>query len=287
MGNSENEKSQASTIKILTKLLLLLILMGLLGSCWLFINWLNKPGNFPFKKVELINQLENQESKELQNVTASALNGGFFSLNVDELRADLLVKLPWVKSVSIRKVWPNKLVVKIIEHKPVARWLSVENNDSKHIQLVSRNGVVFNPELTEKQKFKFSQMALLTGTSSNAEKILTNCVQLNKKLKRIEFAIKQCGMNERRSWKLKLSHNNDLDIKLGKEKIMQQLERFILVFSGQLKQYLSSVESADLRYANGFSVKWKSVSTLTNTIESSSQHSLQNKVLINKSREQE
>ena len=269
MGNSEEKDSEAVKNKILTKLLLLMVLMVLLTSSWLFVSWLNKPGNFPFKKVELVNQLENQKSKELQNITANALNGGFFSLNVDQLRADLLAKLPWVKSVSVRKVWPNKLLVKIVEHKPVARWLSVEkNNDSKQIQLLSQNGVVFSPLLTDKQKLKFAQMALLTGTNSNAEQVLTNCVQINKKLKQIESGIKQCGMNERRSWGLKLSSDNELDIKLGKEKIMQQLERFIEVFSGQLNQYLISIESADLRYANGFSIKWKSVDNSTDTLNS-------------------
>ena len=129
MGNSEEKDSEAVKNKILTKLLLLMVLMVLLTTSWLFVSWLNKPGNFPFKKVELVNQLENQKSKELQNITANALNGGFFSLNVDQLRADLLAKLPWVKSVSVRKVWPNKLLVKIVEHKPVARWLSVEKNN--------------------------------------------------------------------------------------------------------------------------------------------------------------
>ncbi|MCU7938692.1 MAG: FtsQ-type POTRA domain-containing protein [gamma proteobacterium symbiont of Bathyaustriella thionipta] len=283
MGNSGDEKSEVSTSKVLTRLLLLIILMGLLSSTWLFVSWLNKPGNFPFTKVELINQLGNQKSNELQNVTAKALNGGFFSLNVGELRAELLTKLPWVKSVSVRKVWPNKLLLKIIEHKPVARWLSVEaNNNLNDTQLLSQYGIVFNPVLTDKQKQQFAKMTLLTGTHSHAEDILKNCVNMIKKLKQLGLGVKQCGMNKRRSWMLKLFLDNDLDLQLGKENIMQQLERFIDVFSGQLNQYLSSVESADLRYSNGFSVKWRAVDSLDTGLK----QSLQKKALNNKSREQ-
>jgi len=273
MGNSGVEKTEASIIQLLTKLLLLLTLVGLLTASWLLINWLNKPGNFPLKKIELVTQLKNQKSKELRHVTENALNGGFFSLNVDELRTNLLAELPWVKSVSVRKVWPDKLLIKIIEYKPVARWLSVENNrNSDQTQLLSQYGVVFSPRLTEKQRLKFAQLALLTGTNNNAERVLTNCAQIINKLKQLGLAVKQCGMNERRSWMLKLMHDNEMNIKLGKEKIMHQLERFIEVFSGQLKHYLDSVQSADLRYSNGFSIKWKSVSTLTNTLDSSLQH---------------
>lgn len=292
MGNSEEKTTDVTKIKVLTTLLLLMILLGLLTASWLFMSWLTKPGNFPFKKVELVNQLENQKSKELQRMTANVMNGGFFSLNVDQLRADLLAKLPWVKSVSVRKVWPDKLLLKIIEHKPVARWLSVEkNSDLNETQLLSQNGIVFNPVLTDKQERQFAQMTLLTGTNSNAEKVLANCVQINKKLKQLGVAVRQCGMNERRSWKLKLSLNNDLDLKLGKEKMIQKLERFINVFSGQLKQYLSSVESVDLRYSNGFSVKWIPAASitgpLTNSLDNSLHNSLKNNALIKKSREQE
>lgn len=288
MGNSEEKTTDVTKIKVLTTLLLLMIFVGLLTASWLFMSWLTKPGNFPFKKVELVNQLENQKSKELQRMTANVMNGGFFSLNVDQLRADLLAKLPWVKSVSVRKVWPDKLLLKIIEHKPVARWLSVEkNSDLNETQLLSQNGIVFNPVLTDKQERQFAQMTLLTGTNSNAEKVLTNCVQINKKLKQLGLAVKQCGMNERRSWKLKLSLNNDLDLKLGKEKIIQKLERFINVFSGQLKQYLSSIESVDLRYSNGFSVKWIPAASITGPLTNSLDNSLQNNALTKKSREQE
>jgi len=283
MGNSGVEKTEASIIQLLTKLLLLLTLVGLLTASWLFINWLNKPGNFPLKKIELVTHLKNQKSKELRHVAENALNGGFFSLNVNELRTNLLAELPWVKSVSVRKVWPDKLLIKIIEYKPVARWLSVENNrNSDQTQLLSQYGVVFSPRLTEKQRLKFAQMALLTGTNNNAQRVLTNCAQLINKLKQLGLAVKQCGMNERRSWMLKLMHDNEMNIKLGKEKIMHQLERFIEVFSGQLKHYLDSVQSADLRYSNGFSIKWKSVSILTNTLDNTLDSSLQHSTLIKK-----
>lgn len=288
MGNSEEKTIDVTKIKVLTTLLLLMIFVGLLTGSWLFMSWLTKPGNFPFKKIELVNQLENQKSKELQRMTANVMNGGFFSLNVEQLRADLLAKLPWVKSVSVRKVWPDKLLLKIIEHKSVARWLSVEkNSDLDETQLLSQNGIVFNPVLTDKQERQFAQMTLLMGTNSNAEKVLTNCVQINKKLKQLGLAVKECGMNERRSWKLKLSLNNDLDLKLGKEKIIQKLERFINVFSGQLKQYLSSVESVDLRYSNGFSVKWIPAASITGALTNSLDNSLQNKALTKKSSKQE
>jgi len=275
MSNNKQDKSEITAGKILSRVFLFLILAGLIAATWFFMNWLYQPGNFPFNKVELTKQLENQQSSELQKAVAETINGGFFSLNVDAFRADLLASLPWIKAVAVRKVWPDKLLLSISEHKPVMRWSSVNNDfyKARGNELLSNEGIIFYPHLTDWQQEKFKKMALLSGPESNAVNVLTTCHQINEGLKKLDVAIKQCGMNERRTWMVKLS--NDMDIKLGKENMMQKLKRFVRVFSGQLKPYLDSVNYADLRYSNGFSIKWNTENTE------------QLNTLVNKRREQE
>lgn len=234
-------------------------------------NWLYKPGNFPIRKVELANKLENQESRELQQVAANTLNGGFFSLDVEQFRANLLARLPWIKTVAVRKVWPNKLLLSITEHKPVVRWLTLKKDQQIHevqsageFELLSDEGIIFRPEFTEKQQLKFNRLALLTGPENSARKVLRICLQIHDNLKQLNAGIKRCGMNERRTWMLVL--NNDIEIKLGKENIMRRLKRLIGVFSEQLQHYTGLVDYADLRYSNGFSIKWNSANaTHTNS----------------------
>jgi len=264
-GKSDNNRA-----KIFTRLLLLLTSFAVIASFMMLFNWLNSPKNFPFKKVELVNSLKNQESSELQQIAAKALNGGFFSLDVDAFRAELLTTLPWVKSVSVRKIWPDKLLVEISEYKPIVRWHSVGAliKAENRYQLLSQDGVIFEPMLTAAQKVKFDKMALFSGPIMAVKKVLEKCLIMNESVKLLGLEIKQCGMNKRRTWALSLKPKSLLatdlnkkntiamNIKLGKENIMQQLERFVQVFSGKLKQYLSSVEYADLRYSNGFSIKW-------------------------------
>lgn len=273
MISNVEDKKENIQIAIFAKLLLVLTVITFILSLVISVNWLNKPGNFPFKKVELINQLENQESNELQLIAAKALNGGFFSLNVDEFRAELLDKLPWIKSVSVRKIWPDKLAVEITEYKPVVRWKLVDNTVQKKTndyQLLSQNGIAFKPKLTEKQKLKFNRMALFSGPELSEKKVLDKCFEINKNLKTLDLGIEHCGMNKRRTWRLVLlplattNGANSIDIKLGKDNIIQKLERFIQIFSGKLKQYLNSVEYVDLRYSNGFSIKWNTSNTLQN-----------------------
>lgn len=245
-----------------SKVLLLLTLIALIVSVWFFIDWLYKTENFPIKKVELVNKLENQESGELQAIASRAINGGFFSLDVDLFRAELLSKLPWVEAVTVRKIWPNKLLVTITEHKPVVRWNSSIKDENENSRLLSENGVIFQPRLNSFQVERFNKMALFFGPNMSEKKVFEKCVQLNENLKKLKDAsglynstVKQCGMNERRSWILTL--DSGVIIKLGKENIVQSLSQYITAFTTQLKQYYEQVETVDLRFSNGFSVKWK------------------------------
>jgi cell division protein FtsQ len=113
------------------RLILFLCLISLCLSAWFLVDWLYKPGNFKIKKIELIKQLKNQESNELQKVAAHAINGGFFSLDVDQFRVALLTNLPWVKSVAVRKIWPDKLLIAIVEYQPFVRWQLVKKTISR------------------------------------------------------------------------------------------------------------------------------------------------------------
>ncbi len=248
-------------IYLLPKILFVVIFMGVLVSSWFFVDWLYQPDSFPIKQVKLENQLKNQKSKELQVIASKAVNGGFFSLDIDKFRSELLFSLPWVEEVRVRKVWPDKLLVSIKEHQPISRWASIDKvqknpeQSQNDIELLSRNGVIFYPKLTDKQTKKFNRMAVLSGPEMNAKIILETCVKINKSLKKLNSRVQQCGMNGRRSWLITLS--NGIVIKLGKENVMQNLHQYIDVFSDQLSKYFDQVDYADLRFSNGFSVKWK------------------------------
>jgi len=248
----------------------LIVIIACVISGWFFVRWLYQPESFPIRQVELVNQLNNQGRKELKTVAADAIKGGFFSLDVDKFRGELLFRLPWVESVAVRKIWPDRLLVSITEHQVVGRWLSIEKKDyhsakkgADNIELISRNGVVFYPQLTSRQNNKFNQMAVLTGPEISAKKILKHCFKINESLKQLDSRVQRCGMNERRSWLITL--DNGIVIKLGKENMMPNLIEFNHIFSGQLKKYFELIENADLRFSNGFSIKWKNITNEDDT----------------------
>jgi len=269
MVHKAKERQGITSAQMISKVLVLMLVVILILLAWFFIHWLGKPGNFSIKKIELVSQLENQEVKELNKMATGVLNGGFFSLNIEDFTRSLLLKLPWVKSISVKKIWPDKLLINIVEHKPIVRWLSVEENITDvvldNVQLLSQEGLIISPALTAQQKIKFNRMVLLTGTKNSTQTVLSLCLQINESFKQLGLGIKQCGMNARRTWKvvLILNKGQEITIKLGKKNMIQKLKRFIHIFSGQLKHYLVDINSVDLRYVNGFSVNWKIRSALS------------------------
>ena len=240
-------------------------IVSVITAGWFVVQWLYTTGNFPIRKVELVNQLKHQKSTELQRAAANAIDGGFFSMNVDAFREELLL-LPWVKNVSVRKVWPDKLLVAITERTPIVRWASVDaqsmnqtsnkatdKNTGRQI-LLSEEGVVFTPEVTQQQQVNFSKLSLFSGPHKSADKVLKQCMQFRQIVNTMNTKIERCSMDARHAWEIELATR--LVLNLGKNDVIDRLQRFVNVFSQQLDQYLQYVAYADLRYSNGFSVKW-------------------------------
>ena len=79
-----------------------------------------------------------------------------FSFDIVKAREEL-AKMPWVKSVVVSKSYPDRLVVRVVEHKPYAIW-----QRGKKLELIVRNGKVI-----ERFDGRFADLPLLVGKGAN------------------------------------------------------------------------------------------------------------------------
>ncbi|MGD9391960.1 MAG: FtsQ-type POTRA domain-containing protein, partial [Chromatiales bacterium] len=97
----------------------------LLGAVAVAAYWaqlkLRDPSLLPVQSVVLDGDFLHTERNELQQVIGHAIRGGYFTLDVREIQ-QAVRELPWVAGATVRRVWPDTLVVSVIEHQPVARW---------------------------------------------------------------------------------------------------------------------------------------------------------------------
>jgi len=72
---------------------------------------------FPLREVRVEGNLGHVNREQIKLIVAKHLKGNFFTLNLERTR-DAFEKLPWARSVSVRRRWPDQIVVGIEEHQP-------------------------------------------------------------------------------------------------------------------------------------------------------------------------
>ena len=176
-----------------------------------------------------------------------ALKGNFFSLNLETVRGSL-EKLPWVRKVEVRRIWPAKLEIRIEEHKPVARWGEGRG------ELVNSYGEVFAALLPEDEG---AGLPLLFGPSGTATEVLKHYGEFVGAFKAVGEMPVQVTLSPRLAWQLKLQNGMLVDI--GREQpkapVGVRLARFIEIYPEAVAKRATRPAVVDLRYPNGFAMR--------------------------------
>ncbi|MFK5893886.1 MAG: FtsQ-type POTRA domain-containing protein [Pseudomonadota bacterium] len=246
----------------------LLFISLVIVSSWLGVNYLFEKGSFPVKQIAMVNKLHEQDVDKLQELITDEIDGGFFSLDIEKLRKNL-EKLAWIDTVSLRKKWPDTLQLDIHEKQVAARWIA-SNTKKRTIKklkqvnwdkqsLISDKGVLFKTALTQQQYKKINKLAIYSTPDELSMNGLQKCQNITQIIKTVNLHVMHCFQDQRRSWFLKL--NNGFDVFLGQQQILQRTEIFIAAYQQILNIYEKNIEKIDLRYTNGFAIKWKVLKT--------------------------
>ena len=71
---------------------------------------------------------------------------------------------------------------------------------------------------------------------------------------RVDLRIVFLEMDQRRAWRMRF--DNGVEIKLGREQLLARLQRFVDIYPRVLAQRAGSIATVDMRYVNGFAVRW-------------------------------
>lgn len=215
------------------------------------------PGLLPVRSVRLSAPPQRISAVDLLKVIRSEGRGNLVTVDIKRLRQSL-EKLPWVRSVSIRREFPQGLTIQMEEHQAFARW----NNSA----LVNPYGEIF---------FAQSEQALpgFIGQDGTSAEIAQHYVEFNRQIASLGLSVSQIALSPRHAWQLRL--NNGTVLELGREDMQQRLARFVavqetegvasgLAVPGRLPKSFtggqrmeSAVAYVDLRYRNGFAVRYR------------------------------
>lgn len=196
------------------------------------------PGLFPLRSVRLSEMPQRVEASAVLQVVRSEVHGNFFTVDIDHLR-ESLEKLPWVRNVSVRREFPQHLVVELEEHHALARW-----NESA---LVNRQGEVFEANSTQ-------VLPSFIGPEDTSMEMTQHYAQFSQQLAMLHLQVTQLVLSPRYAWQLRL--NNGVVLELGREEIQQRVARFVAGYPySEMALQGAPVKYVDLRYRNGFAVR--------------------------------
>jgi cell division protein FtsQ len=220
----------------------LLLLAFMAATLALGVQWLQDPYRFPLRTVKITSKPHHLDKDELQQALAPYVRGGFFTVNVTGIH-DAVEALPWVYRATVRRDWPDRLVISFVEQEPVARW----GKDA----LLNRYGEVFVPSKLPDEP----ALPLLSGPDGHERTVLEQYRRCSQTLSPLGLHIARIELNERRAWRIGL--DNAVQLELGRVDTALRLQRFVRTFPEVFAGHLDALKSVDLRYSNGFSVYWQ------------------------------
>jgi cell division protein FtsQ len=199
-------------------------------------------GQTPITSVRIAGEFRHVPPETLQEALANHLEKGFFQVDVEEICWSLR-GIPWVKAARIHRIWPDRLHVRVEEREAVARWLERG--------IIEPDGSLFFPEPADLP----ADLPWLAGPEGRHQEVLRQYRIFGRLLAPLGQAIRALLLTDQGMWRIELA--NGLTIISGSQHLHARLAHFARVFEVALGAEVDAVLQVDLRYSNGFAVRWR------------------------------
>lgn len=207
---------------------------------------------FAIKSVVVLPQpgtsLDHVSVAPLARTVLPRLSGTLFTVDLGAARA-AFESQPWVRTVSVRRAWPDRLLVTLEEHRALARW-----NDDAGNRFVSVRGEAFDaPGEAELG----ARLPLLIGPEAAVADVSRRYAQVRERLALVGKEVKVLSLSARHAWSVRVA--DGLVLELGREQpgssVLSRLDRFVANYATTVGALTARIEVVDLRYPNGFALR--------------------------------
>lgn len=224
--------------------------------------WLMRSPLFPIRAIQLDGDLARNSVPTIRANAAPRLAGNFFSVDLQQSRA-AFESVPWVRRAVVRRVWPDRLVVRLEEHRPVALWSGEELPESAGVadigRLVNSHGEVFDANVGDVED---EGLPVLSGPEDRAAEVLAMLQRLRPLLGKHDLQISALHLSGRGSWRAGFDSGATMELGRGSEdEVIARTERFVRTFAAANAKWRAPLLHADLRHAGGYAVRLRGVTT--------------------------
>ena len=218
--------------------------------------WLARSPWFPIRAIRLEGDVLRNNVDTIRANAAPVLSGNFFGVDLLRTRA-AFEAVPWVRRAAVRRVWPDRLVVRLEEHRAAALWQAEDRDD----RLVNTVGEVFVANVGDVED---EALPTFGGPEGSAARVLALYRRLVPTLKPLQAEIEQLLLSTRGSWRVLLDNGTWIELgRGGEDELDARAGRFVRTIGQVTSRFRAPLEYADLRHADGYAVRLRGVSTST------------------------
>ena len=246
-------------VKLMTVVTHVLVVLFVVLSLGLFTTWLVRHPVWSVQAIAVHGDVVHQNAvtfrAQLASQMKTRLSGSFLTVDLQQVR-QLFESVPWVRKAVVQREFPNRLRVTLEEHQAVAWW-----GESGSGQLVNRLGEVFDASPDDSDG-----LPELAGPREKSAEVWSLYQLLGAELGRLDMGLERLELTERGTWRAQLDSGARVELGRGTpDELLERTRRFTGTLAQLTERYAGAVQSVDLRYPNGYALRLRGVTTVTDT----------------------
>lgn len=243
-------------IRLMNAAASLLLVVAVLVCLYTGLGWLLAHPAFALRSITVEGEVTRNNALTLKTNVVPRLHGNFFTLELEQAR-QAFEAVPWVRSATVHREFPNRLRVRLLEQQPLALW-----GEEGGSTLLNRQGEVFEANLGEVEA---DALPRLKGPASQSPQVLDMYQTLRPVLQASDMDMDELELSPRGSWRLQTSQG--AVIEMGREPpqvLVAQLQTFLRTLPQITSRYgrtPKSLAAADLRHKDGYALRLQGVTT--------------------------
>lgn len=219
--------------------------------------WVLRNPVFSLAGITVNGDVTHNNAATLRANVAPRLRGSLFTLDLSQTRA-AFEAVPWVRRAVVRRDFPNRLRVTLQEHQPVAYW--GPEGDSR---LVNSFGEVFEANVGDVEQ---DDLPRLQGPEpALAAHVLAMFQAVAPLFEALDLTPSLLVLTGQGSWRLELDSGAEVELgRGGVDEVVPRVQRFaqtLTQVASRQGRRADALESADLRYGDGYAVRLRGVTT--------------------------
>ncbi len=217
-------------------------------------SWLVRQSVFNLRAISVQGDISHNNAVTLRANVAPRLDGNFFTVDMGRARA-VFESVPWVRKAVVQRQFPDRLKVLLQEHQAVAFW-----GPEGDTRLVNSFGEVFEANQGE---VEVDELPQLNGPPGQAALVLQAFQALSPLFEQSDAVLERLELTSQASWRAQLDSGAAIELGHGSvDEVSARVQRFLATLVQASSRYGGDLESADLRYGNGYAIKLRGVTTV-------------------------